>query len=514
MIDILEDMVKSERKSSGCEGLDEVLHGGFLPASSHLIVGGPGAGKTVLSLQCLAAASRRGASCVYISFAEPSERLRANAAVFAWNIDDIIFVDLTRLGEGDGDADADAEDGEYGVFSPSEVERTPVWASIYEALEEHHPDWVVIDSATFLAYLSSDDYQYHKQVQRLVNHLSGLGCTSLLLFEQTALAQDVSIALAVDGVLTLANGVSQGRVVEIRSVEVNKLRGSGFMSGQHALRITNRGMTVFPHRIERLKTQAFQRSTFGSGVAALDELLMGGLSSGTVTMITGPSGAGKSTLGTQYLVEAARKGLSSVIYTFEEGAASYLARSGAVGLPLEDLLESGRIVIREINPLETYPDEFLQIVRRDVEELGAELFLLDSLRGYNLAMAEFGNLVANMHNLLTYARSKRRTVLLINELENLTGDLRISDYGVSYLCDNVLLLRFAERDGELLKVVSCLKKRLGDFRPELHEFRITAQGIQVGDKLRGLRGLLTGVPLSDSAAQGPGGHTAAGGGAR
>ncbi len=489
-------MMKTERKPTGCGGLDEVLQGGLLPASSNLLVGGPGAGKTVLSLQCLAAASRAGARCLYFTFAEPTERLRANAAAFGWRIDDIIFVDLTGLASEGMDFE-----GEYGVFPPSEVEQTPVWAAIYHALEQHHPDWVVIDSVTFLSYLSSDNYHYRKEVQRLVNHLSGLGCTSLLLFEQSELAHDVSIALAVDCVLSLHSDISPGHLVELRSIEVNKMRGSGFMSGRHALRITNRGLAVFPHRVERLTNNAFERTRFESGIAELDELLKGGLVAGTCTMITGPTGAGKSTLGTQYLVEAARRGVRGVIYSFEEGAASFLERSRAVGLQLAEHLESGRIAVREVNPLEAYPDEFLQMVRHDVEENGVELIQLDSLRGYNLAMAEFGNLLANMHNLLTYVRSKGRTVLLINEQANLTGDLRVTDYGVSYLCDNVLLLRFAECEGELIKVVSCLKQRLSDFQPDLREFRITANGIRVGGKLTHLRGLLSGVPLSDRAAR-------------
>jgi len=68
---------------------------------------------------------------------------------------------------------------------------------------------------------------------------------------------------------------------------------------------------------------------------------------------------------------------------------------------------------------------------------------------------------------------------------------------VSYMADNVLMLRYAEYHGRVIKVVSCLKKRLGDFEPELREFKITGNGIVVGERLGHLRGLLTGVPLAE-----------------
>lgn len=100
-------------------------------------------------------------------------------------------------------------------------------------MELHQPRRLVIDSATYLRYLSTDEYQYRKHVQRLVNYLSEKNCVSLLLFEPTELAKETSLALAVDGVIYLNNEVSPNRIVEVRTVEVGKLRGSSFMSGRH-----------------------------------------------------------------------------------------------------------------------------------------------------------------------------------------------------------------------------------------------------------------------------------------
>jgi circadian clock protein KaiC len=122
--------------------------------------------------------------------------------------------------------------------------------------------------------------------------------------------------------------------------------------------------------------------------------------------------------------------------------------------------------------------------------------MVDSLRGYQLEMEQFGTTLAHIHNLVHYLYSHSATGFLINEVEHITGDLTATELGVSHLADNIILLRYAEDAGRVIKVIACLKKRLGDFQPELRELKITSSGVQVGNKLETLRGILTGVPES------------------
>jgi len=176
-----------------------------------------------------------------------------------------------------------------------------------------------------------------------------------------------------------------------------------------------------------------------------------------------------------------------------------LERCNALSIPLEKRLEDGSLLVREINPLERYPDEFLEMLRQDMEKNSADVFILDSLRGYNLAMEAFGSVITNMQNIINYVRRNRASLFIVNEQEKITGDLQITDLGVSYVADNVILIRYAEVYGQVIKVINCLKKRLGNHQPELRELKITEQGLEVGDKLVNLRGLLTGVPTHDTA---------------
>jgi circadian clock protein KaiC len=71
--------------------------------------------------------------------------------------------------------------------------------------------------------------------------------------------------------------------------------------------------------------------------------------------------------------------------------------------------------------------------------------------------------VGQLHALGRYLKNMGVTVIFINEVESITGDFRATEAGVSYLCDNLVFLRYLEIDGELRKAIGVLKKRLGDF---------------------------------------------------
>lgn len=478
----------AKRLLTGIEGLDEILEGGLPASRSYLILGEAGAGKTILSLQWLKNGLDCGETCGYLTLAEPGGDLMRNVDGFGWDLSGIQLVDLSSTSDG-------AIDGEYHVFSPSEVEHTRSWEGIYNFVTEVDPQRLVIDSVTQLRHLSTDEFQFRKHLQSLVASLNARGCTTFFLFDPTEFGRAISVGLAVDGIIRLHKSVSAGMATGLRSVQVEKLRGSNFLSGLHAMRITGQGIEVFPHRIEDVGHGRPGEGVLTSGIPEIDALLGGGLDHGASTLLTGPSGVGKSSLGMQFLISSAQQGRNAVMYTFEESIESVLYRSRSLGQQVDPLVKSESLRIVPVNAMELYPDEFLSRVRRDVESRNASTVLVDSLRGYEFAMEEFGKPKAHIHNLLSYLNRKGVTVVLINEIENITGlDLRATDLGVSHLADTIVLLRYAEYAGEVIKLIGCLKRRLGDFQPELRRLHITGDGITASEQLRQLQGLLTGVP--------------------
>jgi circadian clock protein KaiC len=150
----------------------------------------------------------------------------------------------------------------------------------------------------------------------------------------------------------------------------------------------------------------------------------------------------------------------------------------------------------QVEPLRFSADEFALMVRREVEDRGARIVMIDSIAGYRLSLAD-EDLVTHLHTLAKYMQNMGVAVLLINEVGTVVGDFQISDVGISYMSDNIIFLRYLEVRGEMIKAIGVLKKRLSDFEKTLREMAITAEGIRVGSKLSALRGILRSSPEWD-----------------
>jgi circadian clock protein KaiC len=324
------------------------------------------------------------------------------------------------------------------------------------------------------------------------------GATVLMSSEPTATVPDDDLRFMADGIVDLEISGSHGTLR--RSLAVTKLRGSDFEGGDHAMRLTSRGMEVYPRLIPASHERDFTVEAVPSGVAELDELLGGGIERGTITILSGPSGVGKTTLGMQFMKEASSRGERSAVYAFEEHTDTLLHRCDAIGIPVRDMIQAGSLSVVQVEPLRFSPGEFAMLVRREVEEGGARIVMIDGIAGYRLTLAG-DDLVAQLHALCRYLRNMGVTVVLINEVQGITGDFRATETGLSYLCDNLVFLRYFEHDGELRKAIGVLKKRVGDFGKALREMEITECGIRVGHPLTGLRGLLTGTPSPNGAAE-------------
>ncbi len=471
-----------KRISCGVSGLDEILGGGLISGSSYLVRGGPGTGKTTLALQFLLEGIAEGEKSLFITLTETEEKLRQDAYQREFNLEGLVISDLSPSCE--------SGDLTYNIFPSSEVEQSPLITKITQAMREHQPDRLVIDGITQFLYVSPDAYQFRKQILCLIQYALDFGCTMILTSEASQRLSDDDLQFMSDGVINLD---FQG---ESRNVYVTKLRGSDFICGTHSIKLTKAGMVVYPKLNPKNREVQSSRDVLSTGVPELDELLNGGIERGTATVISGPTGVGKTTLGTQFMKEAAARGQSSVIYTFEEARESLLERCESVSIPLRAMIDHGTMSVEKINPLEYTPDEFAYMVRNKVERMEAEIVMLDSISGYLVSFSENPmaghQMLRHLHALTEYLKNMGVTLLLINEIQNITGDFKISEYGISYVADNIIFLRYLEVKGELRKAIGVLKKRKSNFEKTLREIDITRYGLRVGRPLDDLRGILTG----------------------
>jgi len=481
------DYSSPDRLETGIPGMDEILGGGLRRQSATLLRGAPGAGKTIFGLHFLAAGVEASETGLYVNLGEPVDYIRETAAGFGLNIDPVNFLMLSPTGE------EFRTEETYDLFSSAEVEGPSLVENIREEVQSIDPDRVVIDPATEFRYLTTDEHQFRSQILSLLDFLKAEDATVVLTSQAADSMPDDDLQFLVDAVLTVEDERNR------RTVEISKFRGSSTRSGRHTLAITGNGMSVWPQLVPGRHGRDRQHRTLSSGVPELDTLLSGGLTTGTITFFSGPTGVGKTTTGLQFMNEAASDGNRSVMYSFEEDTETLLTRADAVGIPVAEMIDEGKLRIEEIGPDELTVDEFTNRVREEVEAEGSEIVMIDGTTGFEQSLVGFdGNPMAPLVKVGRYLRNMGVTGIVTNEVHQITGEFRATEQKISHLADAIVILRHVEHRGKLRKVVGVLKKRTGDYEPRLRELEITSDGIRVGEPLSELRGILTGTPEWDT----------------
>ena len=473
--------------ATGIAGFDDIISGGFTRNRLYLVEGSPGSGKTTLALQYLLEGARLGERGLYITLSETSEELRAVAASHGWSLEGI---DLVELIPSDNSLTPDAQ---YTMFHPSEVELAETTKAVLAEVERINPTRVVFDSLSEMRLLAQNSLRYRRQILALKQFFIGRQCTVLLLDDRTAEMTDLQLQSIVHGVISLEQ-LAPEYGAERRRLCVQKMRGHRYRGGFHDFRIVRGGLSVYPRLIAAEHHEAFEDGLITSDVPELDALLGDGLDRGTSTLVIGPAGVGKSTLAIQYAIAAAHRGEKATLFAFDESIKTMLLRSAGIGMDLEQQIATARIQVRQVDPAELSPGEFVQEVRRAVEQNGSRILIIDSLNGYINAMPEERYLLLQLHELFTYLGQQGVTTFLVVAQHGLVGRDMQSPIDASYVADTVILLRYFEVRGEVRQAISVMKKRSGWHERTIRELRIDELGLRVGAPLSAFQGVLNGTP--------------------
>lgn len=476
------------RLSTGISGLDDILKGGLAKGFLYLIEGSPGAGKTTLALQFLIAGARKGEKGLYISLAESEAELRHVAASHGMDLGN---VEICKISPPEIAGDSGKQ---YTVFQPAEVELSDVLETILAKVQELKPSRIIIDSMSELRMLARDSLRYRRQILSLKQFFEGRDCTTLLLDERFGAQTENQVQTIAHGVLCM-EVLSRSYGITRRRLEVKKIRASSFREGYHDYIIVKGGVVVFPRLVSgEHRGNPVMAENLPSGVKELDQLFNGGVQRGTSTLIVGPAGCGKSTMCTQFVLQASKRGEKSAIFTFDETRQSFRVRSRGLGMDLDPFLEKDLIHLEQVDPAELSPGEFIHRIRRGVEEKRWRIVVIDSLNGLMNAMSEEHGLSVQLHELLAYLNQVGVASFLVLAQYGLLGGTMNSPADVSYLADNVLLLRYFEAHGEVRQAISVVKRRSGPHERSIREMQMSTGRLVIGEPLRNFAGVLTGTP--------------------
>lgn len=477
-------VLTDERAGTGIPALDHILNGGLPRNRLYLLEGDPGTGKTTLALQFLRAGVARGENALYVTLSETAEELKAAAASHGWTLDGIVIHEFM--------AEASlARDAQYTVFQPSEVELGNTMTGLFETVERAGAQRIVVDSLAEMRLLARDPLRYRRQILSLKQFFKGRGCTVVLLDDRTFEAADRQLHSITHGVIRLEQLAREYGPTR-RRLQVLKLRGSAYREGLHDFVIRRGGVQPFPRLVAVEHEDPYASRLLSVGIPTLDQLLGGGLETGTTTLVTGPAGAGKSVLVSKAAAAAAAAGHHVAFFIFDEERQTLLNMAASLGIDLRHHVDAGRATIRAVNPAELSPGEFVHLVRHAVEEEDARVVVIDSLNGYVAAMPEETMLGSHLRELFSYLRQRGVLTLVAMTTHGIIGQMH-ANIDVSYLADAVILLRFFEQEAMLRRAISIVKRRGHGHDTLVHEFLIQRDGIGVRPVV-GLHGVLTGVP--------------------
>ncbi|HEY4829026.1 MAG TPA: ATPase domain-containing protein [Solirubrobacteraceae bacterium] len=450
----------SERFSSGNRHLDTVLGGGLPANAVNMIIGLPGSGKTILAEQFMfhnASPQRPG---VYLStVSEPLEKILR----YGQSLD---FFDAEAIGTSLFFDDLGQTLNEGGLDD--------VLARLRGLITERRPGMIAIDSFKALSAYAATPRAFRHFLHELAGIFTALPATVFWVGEygrdEIVTAPEFAVA---DGIISLTTRREAERA--IRHLEVLKLRGTGFMSGEHAYRIAQDGLHVFPRLAESVPVETYelQAQRMSSGIPAIDEMLVDGYWPGASTLVAGPSGSGKTLMGLHFVFNGAAAGQPGIIATLQENNTQLDRVATGFGWSLGN--QSVELMYR--SPVDLYLDEWVYELLDVIERTGARRVFIDSLGDLRRAAVDELRFREYLYSLLQRCANHQISVMMTQEIPALYGTSHLSEDGVSHISDNVILLQFAPRDAQLRRAVTVLKTRATRHDPEVREFSITPDGI-------------------------------------
>jgi circadian clock protein KaiC len=474
---------------TGVRGLDEILGGGLPEYSFNIVAGTPGCGKTTLAHQVVFANATAERPALYFTvLGEPAIKMLRYQQQYT-------FFDDAKLGTA------------VRFINLSEVvveqDLNAVLEEITRQVEAANPSVVVVDSfRTVLRKLPArggSEMELQSFVQRLAMLLTSFQATTFLIGEYTeGEMRDNPVFTVADGLLWLSQIVERNSVV--RKLQVIKLRGQASVPGLHTFRIGNYGLQAFSrtlgmaggvekkHRVRRLSM----------GTPELDALMGGGVLEGDSVLIAGPSGTGKSVLATQFIAAGLKAGEAGIIVVFEERPAGYARRSAGLGMDLQPSLNNGALEILYLRPLDLSVDETMQEILDAVKRTGAKRLVIDSLVGFEMALAPGfrADFRESLYRMIAALTGVGVTIVSTVEIEDSFTAFQFSHYAISFLTDDIIRLRYVEIDGQLRKILVVVKMRGGNHSKDVREYVINATGVVIiGPRRTDYTGLTSGLPL-------------------
>ncbi|HVJ41836.1 MAG TPA: ATPase domain-containing protein [Dongiaceae bacterium] len=451
-----------ERSSSGVEGLDKILCGGFVRGSAYILEGPPGAGKTILANQFCCRQVANGGTAVYISLlAESHHRLIEYLKELSFFDSSFVPSRLSYLSA----FNTLAADGLEGVLR-----------IVREEAKRAKATAIVLDGIFAARSLAPSEHDYQRFVYELQGIASSQNCVMLLIAHPYPGAELIEYPV-VDGCIGLHHDL-EGAVAH-RSLQVRKQRGSGALVGRHAFTLSTKGFQAFPRlesMLPRVPRDDIVNTRLSLGLPSLDRMLAGGLPERSVTLLMGPTGSGKTTLGLHFLARASTAS-RALLLSFYETPARLKAKATDIGIDFPALMASGALELLWHPPSEIQVDEVAHELLDHVRRSQIKRVFIDGIVPLRDSLLPHSRLPGFINALNSHLRDLGVTVVYTSELRQINLPEKLPSDEISAMIDNLIILTYSQQSGLLQRRISILKLRDSAFDARAHEVHLGANGL-------------------------------------
>ena len=469
---------------TGITGFDEITYGGLPLGRTTLLRGGPGCGKTVFAIQSLISRARdRGEPGILVAFEENADQIVANAATLGWNIPALTAKELFFL-----DASLSPEMVQTGEFDLAR-QLNVLQALIVESGAKH----IVFDGIDVLLRLLDNPLAERREVYRLRDWILRSGLTAIIT-QKVGADDDRSwqhynfMQFMADCVVNLGHQVVDGS--SFRHVRVMKYRGSGFLSDEFPITITEAGVQVTnrgPVELAYMVTD----ERISSGLPRLDVMLAGGYHRGSNVLISGAPGTAKSTLAGLFVAAACERGERAMYVNFDEGATQIVRNLSSVGIQLLPHEKSGLLKIYSTRTRGPNIEDQFGELRRLIEEHKPTCLVIDPLSALSSKLAHLASADATQM-FLDYLKIKGVTVVNTSLLDGPdVGEATAT--GISTIADTWIHVSYVVNEGERNRALTIVKSRGTGHSNQVRELTLSDAGVFLTDVYTAQGQVLMGV---------------------
>lgn len=475
-------MRTAEIRPTGITGLDTLLRGGLRKGTLVLVVGDTGAGKTVLAHQIASNEARQGRTALYCTtLIESHQTLLAQARTFS-------FFDPATVSHSLYYASLQPALSRGGV---SEVR-----AELLRLTRERSPDLIVIDGMQTLHVMAGGRLEFHRLMVDLQAQTAATGTTMMLLSNPIESPGPDPRMTAADAIIELGFHVVPPR--RLRTAEVRKHRGVHIIEGIHGYVIEDSGMRIHPRlealvARERIAPPDLSAEVLPTGMRELDGMVGGGLSRGSLTLVSGVTGAGKTLFALSFLNAGAAAGEPALFVGFHESPDELAAKGRGVGLPIAEHAAAGLLQVQWRPSADLFADEILDDVLEAVRRHGIRRLAIDGLDDILRSLFHPERAISMLNAFANLLRAEGVCVVITQESSTVAGsEVRLPLTDLSAAVDNIILFRYAEIASELRRLIAVLKMREREHDFGIRELRIDGEGLHVGARFKSAEDLLSG----------------------